>query len=262
VQRERTTWIQTGKHGEELEMTDRWTRREARNDATAALEARVNHTTLASLVLWANKNGYVPRTKSELIRIGLELLVEQLITTDENLRIESTEEAMEILESFGFAGLNRQGRGKRALQSALGKESLADRDWSMRSGTMEISEQARRMGALPVEEIMRRAAENQRRVRDGLEPLYGVRREDILPGEEIMPTGETKSEAIARLKQEALVKAGIVKQESPEKHEATSAAEAQTRRAFLEAQIARQQAELARLAQEAEGECQTAMFSD
>jgi DNA-binding NarL/FixJ family response regulator len=76
-----------------------------------------------------------------------------------------------------------------------------------------------------------------------------------------MPTGETKSEAIARLKQEALVKAGIVKQESPETQAATIE-EAQTRRAFLEAQIARQQAELARLAQEAEAECQTAMFSD
>jgi hypothetical protein len=239
----------------------RWIRREARVEATAVLEARVRHTDLATLVLWAKKYDAVPRSKSELVRLAIELLVDKVLEIEPELRIESTEQAMEILEEEGFVNLNRNSRGRRALTAKLRDESMADIEWNTRAEGAAMPEQLRRAGALPVEEIMRRAAENQRRVRDGLEPLYGVRREDILPGEEIMPTGETKSEAIARLKQEALVKAGIVKQESPETQAATIE-EAQTRRAFLEAQIARQQAELARLAQEAEAECQTAMFSD
>lgn len=91
------------------------------NEATATLEARVKHTTLATLALWMEESGHGARSKSWLVRQGLEVL-EEMIVANGGREFVSTEEAMNWLEENGFTGLNRNGRGRRALANQLHRE--------------------------------------------------------------------------------------------------------------------------------------------
>jgi hypothetical protein len=95
---------------------------EARNTASSSVEARVKPTTLATLAMWFEAKGQPARTKSELVRMGLEVLEEYLIANDQVPRIASTEEALMTLASMGFDGLNRNSRGTRALMQQLQRE--------------------------------------------------------------------------------------------------------------------------------------------
>jgi hypothetical protein len=180
-------------------MAEIWTRRDAKNAATATLETRIKHTTLATLALWAEEGGYLPKSKSELVRIAMELLIDRIIALKPQFEITNTEQAMEILESRGYHGLNRDKRGLRALQKQLAIESEKDLEWNQQwTGQGSVPEHLRRLGVLPAEEVLRLATENTRRQREGLEPLTPISREQ---------EAQARVELTERLKEEALARA-------------------------------------------------------
>lgn len=95
---------------------------QARNDASATIEARVKPTTLATLAEWMERKGYPARTKSELVRQALEVLEGYVIQNEQTPEYTNTEQALEYLEAIGLGGLNRGSRGRRALLQQLQKE--------------------------------------------------------------------------------------------------------------------------------------------
>lgn len=98
---------------------------QARNDAAASIEARVRPTTLATIAVWMDKMGWKPRTKSELVRMSMEALEEQIVVAGIVPRVEWTEEALGILATFGLEGFNRNRRGGRALAQQLQEDERA-----------------------------------------------------------------------------------------------------------------------------------------
>jgi hypothetical protein len=151
--------------------------------ATGTIEARVNHTTLASLAIWADKNGYRPRTKSDLVRTGLETLVDKLCDIDPEIEVLSTEQAMYVLEGYGYGNLNRNDRGKRALANKLREDDKSHKSWApvgseKYDGPADyVPMHLQKLGCLPASEIMRRAAENER------EKLQETQQEERKPEE-------------------------------------------------------------------------------
>lgn len=79
-------------------------------------------TTLASLVLWYDKQGERFRSLSELVRASLEGM-EEIIRQSGEIVVENIDEAEEILKAFKLRNLNPGGKGRRNLYNNLAKAS-------------------------------------------------------------------------------------------------------------------------------------------
>lgn len=71
---------------------------------TAVVEVRCDLRVLADLAIYQAKEGQQPRSKSELVRSSLELLHAALVYNESITPVDSTEQALEILESMGCVG--------------------------------------------------------------------------------------------------------------------------------------------------------------
>ena len=79
-------------------------------------------TTLASLVLWYDKQGERFRSLSELVRAALEGM-EEIIRQNGEIVVENIDEAEEVLKAFKLRNLNPGGKGRRNLYNNLAKAS-------------------------------------------------------------------------------------------------------------------------------------------
>jgi len=88
-----------------------------KNDSV--VQTRCKRTTLATLVLYLeSKDGYIPRSISELVRDTLEGMEEMVIAAGAS-RVEDTSAATRILTERGFGILNTSSRGKKNLWNNL-----------------------------------------------------------------------------------------------------------------------------------------------
>lgn len=97
-------------------------------------QAYVDSRVLATLCLWLERTGLIPRSLSDVARRPLELLFEHLVETDSIEPIDDTAQARELLQSRFRVGLNRGGRGLKnvmhntvlsSMRQGLGEKTLA-----------------------------------------------------------------------------------------------------------------------------------------
>ena len=75
----------------------------------ASFQVRSKRRTLATIAKFLTENGFRPRSKSELGRVALEILKDNLITGGLVDPIEDSIEATRFLESLGLGPLNIRG---------------------------------------------------------------------------------------------------------------------------------------------------------
>ena len=80
------------------------------NLADASFQVRVSRKTLATLVKFMVKKGFTPRSKSELGRIAMEILKDQLVSAGLIKPIEDSSEATKLLNSLNLGPLSIRGR--------------------------------------------------------------------------------------------------------------------------------------------------------
>src|SRR2546428_371120 len=80
------------------------------------IQGNMDKRTLATLLLWLDKQGRPARSMIEVVRLPLEHMVEVLVETGQIEMVEHTADAENILESRFETNLNRGGRG---LKNAL-----------------------------------------------------------------------------------------------------------------------------------------------
>ena len=93
---------------------------------TAVFEVRCDVRVLAGLAAFYSRKGVDVRSKSELGRNALEDFLTTLVENELASEVESSSDALSLLESLGYGSVNRSGRGRRALLESLKVEGLAD----------------------------------------------------------------------------------------------------------------------------------------
>jgi hypothetical protein len=112
-----------------------WMNPTANTTKTCIVEARVDARSIASLLLFYQKQGMAIRTKSELVCLAIETLTNMLFAAGHLEKVQSTHEANAIMQMCGM-GLGR--RNERALLAQLAAESRRAEE----SGTSLLTESA------------------------------------------------------------------------------------------------------------------------
>lgn len=97
---------------------------EVKQEASLPVQSRVDVRSLASITMAWEDQGYVPRTMSELISVGVEMLLGVMRNSGKVRReVQSVSEAVEYLQR---AGISVGKKGSRKLQHAIMFEGMRD----------------------------------------------------------------------------------------------------------------------------------------
>lgn len=91
---------------------------------TCVAEMRCDRRVLASLAVYYKKKPRQPRSTSELLRAIIYDYHQLLLDHEMVVEIETTAEAVEIMDELQFTGLNRMGRGSKTLSEQISKEAI------------------------------------------------------------------------------------------------------------------------------------------
>ncbi len=91
---------------------------------TAVIEARLDYITIASIHKWLYSVGATPQTKSELIWMATESLLNLLTKNGQCTKFQTITEAYDYLHTMGMSDLWHGGRGKRAAVLQMQTESI------------------------------------------------------------------------------------------------------------------------------------------
>jgi hypothetical protein len=91
---------------------------------TAVIEARLDYATMASIHKWLHSVGATPQTKSELIWMATESLLNLLAKNGQCTKFQTITEAYDYLHTMGMSDLWHGGRGKRAAVLQMQMESV------------------------------------------------------------------------------------------------------------------------------------------
>ena len=96
---------------------------------------------LATLSKWMDKNGNYTRFLSEVVKVGIRMICEELVSEGEVVLIEDTAEARNMLERKYGINLNPSGRGaKNALHNMILSERKRE---ELPDGTRELQRKAK-----------------------------------------------------------------------------------------------------------------------
>ena len=112
-----------------------------RIESSMPVQSRVDLISLAELAIYWRKQGHVIETMSRLVAWSVDFLVQILESYNEiDHKIESLEEAHELLESRGLIQNSMRRRSKRKLQFARGLENIRREGGSVGKGLLQYDE--------------------------------------------------------------------------------------------------------------------------
>jgi len=127
---------------------------------------------LATLSVWLEKNGYFPKSLSDIVRTPLEMLMEFLVNNKDVEVVEDTNNAREILQNRYRVMLNKGGRGGKNI---LHNQVLSER-------RHELGESIRRQEVVsdankPIEE--KKKVVSDEKMKELLDIYYKIDRNDV-----------------------------------------------------------------------------------
>lgn len=91
---------------------------------TFTVSFRCDVRVFATIALWLKQNGVVPTTRNQVLRTGLETLVQSIGDVRPDLRVQSVADAYGLIEELGLLP-NAGGRARLQLAKALRSERLS-----------------------------------------------------------------------------------------------------------------------------------------
>jgi hypothetical protein len=123
---------------------------------TLCTSVRLDARTIATIGLYAHKQGERLLSYNDVVRFGLEILRELVIRQDFECNVESTEQAVEVIKRLGLGALLKRNRNARALAKQLSLEDHSSEGFDPLRVTpvlaKEVDEQAYREALEAMEE--------------------------------------------------------------------------------------------------------------